>query len=61
MSNYSENTTKTKLYKEIDSLELEFVYNKSIFSTEITRNEINFIRAKCTFYYEKKVSYFCQK
>ncbi len=26
MSNYSENTIKTKLYKEIDSLELEFVY-----------------------------------
>ena len=33
MSNYSENTTKTKLYKEIDSLELEFVYetNEAVF------------------------------
>ena len=29
---------------EAELLELEFVYNKSIFSTEITRNEINFIR-----------------
>lgn len=26
MSNYSENTIRTKLYKEIDTLELEFVY-----------------------------------
>lgn len=33
MSNYSENTTKTKLYKEIDTLELEFVYetNEAVF------------------------------
>jgi hypothetical protein len=26
VSNYSENTIRTKLYKEIDTLELEFVY-----------------------------------
>ena len=33
MSNYSENTTKTKLYKEIDTLELKFVYetNEAVF------------------------------
>ena len=33
MSNYSENTIKTKLYKEIDTLELEFVYetNEAVF------------------------------
>ena len=33
MSNYSENTIRTKLYKEIDSLELEFVYetNEAVF------------------------------
>ena len=33
MSNYSENTTKTKLYNEIDTLELEFVYetNEAVF------------------------------
>jgi hypothetical protein len=26
VNNYSENVTKTKLYKEIDTLELEFIY-----------------------------------
>ena len=33
MSNYSENIIKTKLYKEIDALELEFVYetNEAVF------------------------------
>jgi hypothetical protein len=33
VSNYSENTTKTKLYKEIDTLELKFVYetNEAVF------------------------------
>lgn len=33
MSNYSENIIKTKLYKEIDTLELEFVYetNEAVF------------------------------
>ena len=33
MSNYSENTIRTKLYKEIDTLELEFVYetNEAVF------------------------------
>ena len=33
MSNYSENTIRTKLYKEIDILELEFVYetNEAVF------------------------------
>ena len=33
MSNYSENTIRTKLYKELDTLELEFVYetNEAVF------------------------------
>jgi hypothetical protein len=33
VSNYSENTIRTKLYKEIDTLELEFVYetNEAVF------------------------------
>jgi hypothetical protein len=33
VSNYSENTIRTKLYKEIDILELEFVYetNEAVF------------------------------
>jgi len=33
VSNYSENIIKTKLYKEIDALELEFVYetNEAVF------------------------------
>jgi hypothetical protein len=33
VSNYSENIIKTKLYKEIDTLELEFVYetNEAVF------------------------------
>ena len=37
MSNYSENIIKTKLYKEIDALELEFVYETNeaaFFGTE---------------------------